>query len=337
MFRKIYDILSSFLGESKQGGYDSTVAQYAFNCPSCAEMKGVDCDNKYNLEVNLLLGKYHCWSCGEINNMKGNISSLIKKYGNATLLKEYKDEISNIKSNSLYKIDDLENESNITDETFVSLPKSYRKINLKTCRNNKLISYLNKRKINQNVIDYYNIGYTIWDDEEKNISGRIIIPSYDSNGFLNYWVGRDFTGYERRIKYRNDQSDKKNIIFNEKNIKWDGDIILVEGPFDMLGLSCCTHNIIPLLGKSISKDSTLFQTLYKKSNGKIIIFLDGDARDDTKKIYSTLNIGRLKNRIWYVPIREDLDPSDLYKLYGLNGVISALRSIKQFKEIELMF
>ena len=37
---RIYNLLSSFLGESKQGGYIKGVDEYQFDCPSCAEDNG---------------------------------------------------------------------------------------------------------------------------------------------------------------------------------------------------------------------------------------------------------------------------------------------------------
>ena len=51
MFRKQYNILSSFLEESKQGGYQSGIEQYQFCCPCCAEDNGGKLDGKYNLET----------------------------------------------------------------------------------------------------------------------------------------------------------------------------------------------------------------------------------------------------------------------------------------------
>lgn len=47
MFDRIYNILTSFLGESKQGFFDIGTAQYQFNCPDCAEENGGLPDNKY--------------------------------------------------------------------------------------------------------------------------------------------------------------------------------------------------------------------------------------------------------------------------------------------------
>ena len=46
--QRIYNILVSIMGESKQGSYDRGTTQYQFNCPYCADEKG-GIDNKYNL------------------------------------------------------------------------------------------------------------------------------------------------------------------------------------------------------------------------------------------------------------------------------------------------
>ena len=52
--QRIYNILVSLLGESKQGGFERGCYQYQFNCPWCAEEKG-GVDNKYNLEISFPL------------------------------------------------------------------------------------------------------------------------------------------------------------------------------------------------------------------------------------------------------------------------------------------
>ena len=87
MFKRQYNILESFLGDSKQGQYLNGIEQYQFCCPKCAEENGGVADNKFNLEINFKLGKYHCWKC----DSKGNIIKLIKKYGGNELAREYKE------------------------------------------------------------------------------------------------------------------------------------------------------------------------------------------------------------------------------------------------------
>ena len=70
------------------------------------------------------------------------------------------------------------------------------------------LSYLYKRGIDDSDILKYNIGYC----DEGLYSNRIIIPSYDSDGQLNFFVGRDF--YNSKLKYRNSPTSKDIIGFD---------------------------------------------------------------------------------------------------------------------------
>lgn len=333
MFENIYNILVSFLGDSKQGYYSKDVHQYQFNCPCCADEKGVSSDGKFNLECNFALGKYHCWSCGESHGTKGKISRLVKKYGGESLARAYFDEIKTIRSSKFYKLDAFDDIDVVFEESDISLPKTFTKIDLKKCKNKKLVEYLNKRKITQDIIDKFNIGYTTWDEEKPSLRNRVIIPSYDSIGELNYWVGRDFTGYDKRMKYMNADCDKKQIIFNESLINWDGDIYLCEGIID----SIVIPNGIPLMGKQLLPDSVLFQTLYKKANANIIITLDADTEmEETKRIYARLNNGRLRNKIRYIRLNKYKDFGEIYEEFGKKGIIQVLSQSNKFSEIDLL-
>lgn len=331
MFRKIYDILTVVLGESKQGGYISGCMQYQWNCPNCAAEKG-GVDGKYNLETSFVLGKFHCWAC----DTKGNLSYLIGKYGNGTLLKEYQEEIKAINESKLYDLSsfmDTMNGNVQNDGNILKLPKTYTKIDISTLKNKKLKAYLEKRKITQDIIDRFNIGYTQWDGEEYSMRNRIVVPSYDKNGFLNYWVSRDFTGYEKRIKYKNCDADKKEIVFQEKLINYNADIVLVEGTIDAIYYP----NSISMLGKFLLKDSELFRSLYHKANANIIICLDGDTTiEESKRIYNMLNIGRLRGKIKYITLDEYKDFGEIYENKGKKGLIETVKTAKQFSEIDLL-
>ena len=77
----MYDILVSFLGESKSGLDESL--QLQFSCPKCQEREGYQERHKFHLEVNLAKGLYHCWKCSSMDDgMQGNVYKLIRKYGN---------------------------------------------------------------------------------------------------------------------------------------------------------------------------------------------------------------------------------------------------------------
>lgn len=332
MFSKIYDILVSFLGESKQGGYMRGCTQYQFNCVmDCADENGGP-DGKYNLEVSFSLGKFHCWAC----DGKGSLSYLVRKFGGKERYKRFEEELKSIKESNLYDISAYLSEAygNIDEDgKLIKLPITFTKIDLTNLKNKKLKAYLEKRCITQDIIDRYNIGYTQWDGEEKDMRSRIVLPSYDEFGILNYWVSRDFTGYEKRIKYKNCKADKKEIIFHENLLNFNGDIVLVEGALDCIYY----NNAISMLGKHLLKDSELYRKLYTKANANIIICLDSDTKiEETKRIYNILNVGRLRGKIKYIELDECKDFGEIYEIYGKKGIINAIKSAKKFDEIDLL-
>ena len=89
----------------------------------------------------------------------------------------------------------------------------------------------------------YNIGYC----EGGEYSNRIIIPSYDSEGVLNYFVSRAI--YDGPMKYKNPKVSKDVIGF-DLFINWKEPIVLCEGVFDAITIR---RNAIPLFGKTIQK------------------------------------------------------------------------------------
>jgi DNA primase len=162
------------------------------------------------------------------------------------------------------------------------------------------MNYLKSRGITNEIIEKYQIGFC----DKGDYSGRIIVPSYNEKDTLNYFIARAWAG-DTRFKYKNPIAEKDKIIFNEHLIDWFKDIYLVEGVFDAFFLD----NSIPMLGKHLS--SLLFETIYEKALGNIIICLDGDAFDNAKKLYRELNGGRLYGKIKIVELPKDKDVCDL--------------------------
>jgi len=132
---------------------------------------------------------------------------------------------------------------------------------------------------------------------------RIIVPSFNTEGTLNYFVARAWV--PNKMKYKNPTVPKDEIIFNEGLIDWFEDVYLVEGAFDGFFL----NNSIVMLGKKMS--ALLFETLYEKALRNIIICVDGDAWADGLKLYHELNGGRLYNKIKIVKLPKDKDICDL--------------------------
>lgn len=332
--KKIQEILSSFLGEPKRDAESSNGYQLEFGCPRCIENKGKEHKHKYNLSVSIQKGVFQCWACAsEDEDMHGSIVKLIRMYGNEQLLSDYKEIIHSIRESEMYKLHFTDKDFNIEDSFIIKeelqLPSSFHRFEYGKHYDERAIRYLFSRGIGWDVINRYKLGYTAFEEENKKGSFRIIIPSYNQFGELNYWVGRDYLeGNKKRMKYDNPKVEKKNIIFNEEKVQWDCDITLVEGPFDHI----VVPNSIPLLGKVLTPDFKLYWDLITKAKANINIFLDADAYETVRETYKTLNHGRLYNKIRYIPVGGDEDPSSLYQKYGRKGILTSLYNSRQIDE-----
>ena len=96
------------------------------------------------------------------------------------------DELNNIVGRDFYK--SHSDKVNITKK--VELPKEFKPLwnGGNSIIKRHALNYLHKRSITYEDTIKYNIGYC----DSGLYSNRIIIPSYDSEGQLNFFVGRDF-------------------------------------------------------------------------------------------------------------------------------------------------
>lgn len=285
----LVELLSDVLGKPKQ--HYQMKSQISFDCPVCSIEKGLDKgDGKGNLEINYNRHVYKCWSCGDTNGTHGPLGKLFEIFGTKKQKKLYE----------LIKPEELKKEEVYKPK--LRLPEGFTKFedsNPRFIPHKEALNYLYKRGVTDEMITKYDIGYTVQGD----FAYRIIIPSYDKENKLNYFVARAWV--PKKMKYKNPSVPKDEIIFGENKIHWDKDVFLVEGAFDSFFLD----NSIVMLGKKMSK--LLFETLYEKSRANIIICTDGDAWSDGLKLYHELNGGRLYNKIKIVKLPKDKDVCDL--------------------------
>lgn len=320
----IVSIVEEFLGEPKKT-YDISQT-HEYNCRNCSDIAGVDADGKYNLCVNYAKGIFHCWKCEE----SGKLSKLIRTYGGENALRRYYEEVKAIRNARKYM---LTNDESIAEDLFeyeddFELPEGCRAIE----KGSRPYEYLKSRRLSESFIKKFNIKYIGWDDSSNfKVRNRIIIPSYDMFGKLNYWVGRDYTG-KSKLKYCNPDIEKKNIIFNEKMVNWYENVTLVEGVFDHM----VVPNSIPLLGKKIDADFAVYNALKTKAMANINILLDDDAIKDAKKMYKFLNRGELRDRIRLIECRHGYDASLIYEKFGRDGILRLMKRAKMIDEFDLL-
>jgi hypothetical protein len=180
------------------------------------------------------------------------------------------------KIQEIYGDDDYSYNPNEDYPEKLELPKEYKQLHIKpksiNPHYNHAISYLKRRGIGMDLIVRYNIGYCGSGD----YGGRIIIPSYEANGELNYFIARSF--YEdTKMKYKNPPVSRNVIVF-ENHINWNEPITLVEGGFDAFSVR---RNVIPLLSKFILPK--LKNKIKEMGVKKVNILLDPDAIQSSVK------------------------------------------------------
>jgi len=287
-------LLEKVLGIS----YQMKNGENAYHCPFCNH-------HKKKLQVNFETQKWHCWVCNQgghkigillrkINAPKNIISEVLKVLGDYRGVSKDKEEKT---------------------EYNVSLPQCYKPLWKKSDDPlyKNAIHYLRQRGIGSVDILRYSIGYC----SSNGYSNRIIIPSYDADGKLNYFIARDMFP-NSKFKYKNPPMSKDMIGF-EMYINWKEPIVLCEGVFDAIAIR---NNAIPLLGKFLSK--TLLKKLAEKQPKEVYVALDNDAKKDAIKLVKFLMDSGIKT---YLLEMKDKDPSEL----GFKRFWKLLKETKQSK------
>ena len=305
----IVNILEGFLGQPKTSKNAESKSQWEFNCPSPTCRHDVD---KYNLAYKASSFVYKCWKC----KYSGFVYRLVNDYGKPNdlnrlklVLPEYKAQNFNI-----FKKPEI-NYDSITCE----LPEGYEPLSVLKDSQLYRMAYdytVNTRKITPSQIDKYKIGYTEYGSRKY----RIILPSLNSIGKVNYFEARSYMLNPKIPYYKPSYPDAQDIIYNEFYINWNLSIYIVEGVFDSIRIP----NSIPLLGKGIS------QLLIKKlleHNSRVVMCLDKDAFKDSVDIYDTLM--SLGLDVFFIDLANQKDISKLFEDEGQGAVTNLLKTAKK--------
>ena len=264
--------------------------------------------HKPKLQINITTGKWHCW----VSNQGGhNLFQLFKKVGASN---EHFSELGEL-------VDDVPRYKKTTDTSVevVQLPKEYKPLwnGGDSIVKRHALNYLYKRGITDEDILKYDIGYC----DNGLYSNRIIIPSYDSDGKLNFFVGRDF--YSSKMKYRNSPTSK-DIVGFDLFINWEEPIILCEGVFDAMAFK---RNAIPLFGKTVM--NSLMKKIIEFRVKTIYLGLDNDAIEDAVKITETFINNGIEVRMMNF---KEKDPSET----GFSNLLYLINRTSKTKFSDLM-
>lgn len=243
----------------------------AVKCPSC-NGRG---SSKKKLVIRLDTDQHHCWVC----DIKGkNLTNTLRKYA-PEYLKEYSERFLGRKH--VATLDSKE--SDVLEvvrppKGFILLPTVYHYARDPDIRDT--IQYARSRGLGLRDFWRFKLGTCTTGRYRR----RLIIPSFDASGDLNYFVARSIDD-DTKMKYLNAKVPKMGVIFNEINIDWSEELTLVEGPMDMVK---CDDNATCILGSHFSEEYKLFQEIIRHST-PVLLALDPDAMKKSQLIAKILS------------------------------------------------
>jgi hypothetical protein len=166
---QLFSLLDKVLNQTS---YIRKGEEAVYFCPFCSH-------HKKKLEVNVRTQEWHCWIC---NACGKSIRSLFFKL---KAKDRYFDE--------LYKIigQDWKRPEQTYQDVIRSLPDDFIplwKPNLSSSEYGTAMAYLSNRNVTMDDIIRNNIGYC----ERGEYEHRVLVPSYDKNGDINFFAARTY-------------------------------------------------------------------------------------------------------------------------------------------------
>lgn len=296
---RLLQLLKEVLGEYKE----LNNGEYSFYSPFMNHRK-----KKLQIQLNPNSPKFGWWHCWISDTSGKKLRTLFKK---VSASEHHFKKLAKLTGNKYYSSGNYQKSREDID-----LPEEYLPIWKKrdTPEYKHAIHHLLKqRKLGLADIIKHRVGYC----EKGEFKNRIIVPSYDNKGKLNYFVARSiFEG--QYLKYKNPSAPKSQIIGFEEFVNWEYPITLVEGVFDAMAVK---RNVIPLFGKSLTEP--LKQKILEENVNDVYVCLDNDAFNDALDISEyLLNEGI---NVYLVLLNENEDPSDM----GFEKITRKLKSTEK--------
>jgi len=243
--------------------------EHLFYCPYC---------NHHNPKMSINVDKnvYKCWIC----DTKGmDIWRLVRKFGDFHEKRKWKSFSGQIDASSQSIFDLFAREKEDAPQK-ISLPEEFVSLVNKDLpvSSRPAIKYLTSRNVGKADIINWKIGFC----SRGEFKGRIVFPSFDNSGDVNYFVARSYK--DDWMKYKNPPVGR-DIVFNELFVDWKEKVCLVEGIFDAISVGM---NAIPILGSTMGEGSSLFKKIIENDTA-VYIALDEDAEKKSMRIIENLN------------------------------------------------
>ena len=264
------------------GGYKRVSGECLYHCPYCGH-------HKKKMSINFAKNAFKCWVC---DTRGKNIYRIVRKFGDYQQRQRWLELDGRLDLSEFDKLFSALNDERIEQTTelppeFISLCNRYLPKS-----SQRPLDYLRRRGVSDKDIFQWKVGFC----KDGEYGGRIIVPSFNDGGDINYFIARSYVGH--KWKYKNPPVSK-NVIFNELSIDWDEPLVLVEGVFDAI---VAGQNAIPILGSTLRENTKLFQAIVL-NDSPVYLALDEDADKKVSQI--------VRNMLKYDIELHKLDTSDI--------------------------
>ena len=341
----IVDVISEYLPVEQKG------KNYFAICP-------FHDDHNPSMSISPEKQIYTCFVCGA----SGNVFNFVANYEKVSFVSAVKKVAQKVGINLDINVkDDYKPQDTKYDKYYkmFDITNKYYQNNIKSVYGKKAIEYLHNRKIDDDIINEFEIGLSMNDNnvskllEKKGYDvnelidiglcgkkdnfvydifrNRIMFPLYNLDGKPVGFSGRIYNG-EADSKYVN---SKESIIFKKGNLLYNyhralsharekHQIIVVEGFMDVIRLyTIGIKNVVATMGTAITKEHA---NLLMKLSKNIVLCFDGDKAGEKATISALDALEKIGITPKIIRLEDDLDPDDYIIKKGSDAYLTHLNN-----------
>lgn len=341
----IVDVISEYLPVEQKG------KNYFAICP-------FHDDHNPSMSISPEKQIYTCFVCGA----SGNVFNFVANYEKVSFVSAVKKVAQKAGINLDINVkDDYKPKDTKYDKYYkmFDITNKYYQNNIKSVYGKKAIEYLHNRKIDDDIINEFEIGLSMNDNnvskllEKKGYDvnelidiglcgrkdnfvydifrNRIMFPLYNLDGKPVGFSGRIYNG-EADSKYVN---SKESIIFKKGNLLYNyhralaharekHQIIVVEGFMDVIRLyTIGIKNVVATMGTAITKEHA---NLLMKLSKNIVLCFDGDKAGEKATISALDALEKIGITPKIIRLEDNLDPDDYIIKKGSDAYLTHLNN-----------
>lgn len=341
----IVDVISEYLPIEQKG------KNYFAICP-------FHDDHNPSMSISPEKQIYTCFVCGA----SGNVFNFVANYEKVSFVSAVKKVAQKAGINLDINVkDDYKPKDTKYDKYYkmFDITNKYYQNNIKSVYGKKAIEYLHQRKIDDDIINEFEIGLSMNDNniskllEKKGYDvnelidiglcgrkdnfvydifrNRIMFPLYNLDGKPIGFSGRIYNG-EEDSKYVN---SKESVIFKKGNLLYNyhraltyarekHQIIVVEGFMDVIRLyTIGIKNVVATMGTAITKEHA---NLLMKLSKNIVLSFDGDKAGEKATVSAIDALEKIGITPKIIRLEDDLDPDDYIIKKGSDAYLNHLNN-----------